>query len=60
MHGAARGVPNGQADGVQAQLKRSPYGLKQSGRNWFECFSSHLFELNFQVTPNVQGQGPAS
>ena len=32
------------------KLKRSLYGLKQSGRNWFECLSSHLFELNFEAS----------
>ena len=32
------------------KLKRSLYGLKQSGRNWFDCLSSHQFELNFKAS----------
>ena len=32
------------------KLKRSLYGLKQLGRIWFECVSSHLFELNFKAS----------
>ena len=32
------------------KLKRSLYGLKQSGRKWFECLSSHLLELNFKAS----------
>ena len=32
------------------KLKPSLYGLKQSGRYWFECLSSHLFELNFNAS----------
>ena len=32
------------------KLKWSLYGLKQSGRNWFECLSSHPFELNFKAS----------
>ena len=32
------------------KLKQSLYGLKQSGRNRFECLSSHLFELNFKAS----------
>ena len=32
------------------KLKRSFHGLKQLGRNWFECLSSHLFELNFKAS----------
>ena len=32
------------------KLKRSLYGLKRLGRNWFECLSPHLFELNFKAS----------
>ena len=43
--------PEGYQKGKQmvCKLKRLLYGLKQSGRNWFECLSSHLFELNFKA-----------
>ena len=41
LHGAARGVPKGQTD---------LYGLKLLVPNWFECLSSHLFELNFKAS----------
>ena len=44
--------PEGYQNGKQmvCKLKRSLYRLKQSGRNWFECLSSHLFELNFKAS----------
>ena len=44
--------PEGYQKGKQMmfKLKRSLYGLKQSGRNWFECLSSHRFELNFKAS----------
>ena len=32
------------------KLKRSLYGLKQSGRNWFECLCAYLHELNFKAS----------
>ena len=44
--------PEGYQKGKQmvCKLKRSLYGLKQSGRNWYQCLSSHLFELNFKAS----------
>ena len=46
------GQPEGYQKGKQmaCKLKRSLYGLKQSGRNSFECVTSHLFELNFKAS----------
>ena len=43
--------PEGYQNGKQmvCELKRSLFELKQLGRNWFECLSSHLFELNFKA-----------
>ena len=32
------------------KLKQPSYGLKQSGRNWFECLSTHLFAHNFKAS----------
>ena len=44
--------PEGYEKGKQmvCKLKRSLYGLRQSGRKWFECLSFHLFELNFKAS----------
>ena len=40
------GFKQGDGDMVY-KLKRSLYGLKQSGRNWYECLSHRLEQLGF-------------
>ena len=56
LHGAAKRYQKGKQ--MVCKLKRSLHGLKQSGRNWFECLSSHLFELNFSERFNIGERGP--
>lgn len=30
------------------RLKKSLYGLKESSRNWYECFNRFILTLNFE------------
>ena len=42
----SEGFKQGDSDMV-CKLKRSLYGLKQSGRNWYECLAHQLEQLGF-------------
>lgn len=46
--GFERTGPNGEP--LYCRLKKSLYGLKQSGRNWYETFSTYLLGCGFKAT----------